>query len=249
MPPSPSPSPKLRQREERILEVAERLLAEHGYLGLHLDEVAREVEVSRPTLYNHFSCKEDLIAGIANRHLRERRDLFRQAHRFPGLSREKLCCVGVAYGLLAEESPRALATLQLVRSQSIWDKVRSTTREALRDNAEACFRVMLELVEGARRDGELPDDPEVPPAALVAGLVSLSHGTFLLSEDLSFFTSAVGRPASDFLFEHYTAFLDGHRWHPLSTETDYAACRQRARSFLRPSAKEAGAVRDSCFAS
>jgi AcrR family transcriptional regulator len=226
--------PRFRLREERVLAVAEGLLEERGYLGLHLDEVARAVEVSRPTLYNHFSCKEDLIAGIANGYLRERRHLFHQALDFPGRSREKLCCVGVAYGILAEETPQALATLQLVRSPSIWEKVQDTRREELQENTEACFRVMLQLVERGRHAGELPEDPQVPPAALVAGLVSLSHGTFLLNRDLSFFTSAVGRPATAFLFEHYTAFLDGYRWRPLSTETNYEACRRRARLYLRP---------------
>jgi len=229
--------PRLLLREARVLEVAEELLEERGYLGLHLDEVARAVEVSRPTLYNHFSSKEDLIAGIANGYLRERRRLFRQSLAFPGTSREKLCCVGVAYGILAEERPQALATLQLVRSPSIWEKVQDARQEELQENSEACFRVMLELVERGRHQGELPEDAPVPPAAIVAGIVSLSHGTFLLNRDLSFFTSVLGEPTPGFLFEHYTALLDGYRWRPLSTETDYRACRLRARLFLRPEGK------------
>ncbi len=55
---------QLREREELILDRAREMLAEKGYLGLKLDELAEAVEYSKGTLYQHFSSKEDMILAI-----------------------------------------------------------------------------------------------------------------------------------------------------------------------------------------
>ena len=58
---------RLRERQERerlIIEHADDLLRQHGFLGLNLDELAERVEYSKATLYNHFDSKEDLVAAV-----------------------------------------------------------------------------------------------------------------------------------------------------------------------------------------
>ena len=42
------------ETRERIMDVAEMHLGGSGYLGISLEEVAREVGVSKPALYYHF---------------------------------------------------------------------------------------------------------------------------------------------------------------------------------------------------
>lgn len=57
------------------MDVAEARLAEVGYLGVSLEEVAREVGVSKPALYYHFpGGKEELFVGISHRALRITRE-------------------------------------------------------------------------------------------------------------------------------------------------------------------------------
>ncbi len=57
------------------MAVAEAHLGEGGYLGVSLEEVAREVGVSKPALYYHFpDGKEELFVAIAHRALGEHRD-------------------------------------------------------------------------------------------------------------------------------------------------------------------------------
>lgn len=56
-----------RQRAERealILEEAERLLGEHGYHDLIMDQLAERVGIAKGTIYLHFPKKEDLVATI-----------------------------------------------------------------------------------------------------------------------------------------------------------------------------------------
>src|SRR4051812_25266653 len=53
---------QLQKRKQETLDVAIRLLMERGYSNLNMDELAEEVGISKPTLYQYFNSKEELIA-------------------------------------------------------------------------------------------------------------------------------------------------------------------------------------------
>lgn len=56
---------------ERVMDVAETHLAKVGYKGISLEQVAREVGISKPSVYYHFpEGKEQLFVAIAHRSLR-----------------------------------------------------------------------------------------------------------------------------------------------------------------------------------
>lgn len=50
-------------REEAIIAVVNRLLAEKGFDAMTVDEVAAEVGIAKASLYKHFPSKEDLAAA------------------------------------------------------------------------------------------------------------------------------------------------------------------------------------------
>jgi len=49
--------------KERILETADRLLYSRGIRAVGVDTIAAEIGISKRTLYNHFSSKDELIAA------------------------------------------------------------------------------------------------------------------------------------------------------------------------------------------
>jgi len=55
--------PRDPETEQRILDVALRLLAEEGYSRMSLDGVAAEAGVSKPTIYRRWSSKADLATA------------------------------------------------------------------------------------------------------------------------------------------------------------------------------------------
>jgi len=67
------PSLKERQRalrEEAILDSAVELIAERGFASVTLEQIADVACVSKPTLYQHFRSKEDLVVHISLRCLK-----------------------------------------------------------------------------------------------------------------------------------------------------------------------------------
>lgn len=72
-----------RATRQRLLEAAERLLAERGE-DLTLEEVAAAAAVTRPTLYRHFANRDELLLAVllrASARLAERLDEIRDAPR------------------------------------------------------------------------------------------------------------------------------------------------------------------------
>lgn len=61
---------KEREKEKRahdILNKAERLFFSQGYRNVSMDDIAREVELARSTLYLYYTNKEDIYSAIASR--------------------------------------------------------------------------------------------------------------------------------------------------------------------------------------
>ncbi|MBI4296095.1 MAG: TetR/AcrR family transcriptional regulator [Chloroflexi bacterium] len=54
-------------RRDEIIQVAAKLFAEKGYDATTLDEVAREIGVTKPALYYHISSKEEILQVIVSR--------------------------------------------------------------------------------------------------------------------------------------------------------------------------------------
>ena len=53
----------LLAREQALIDVVNRLLAEKGFEAMTVDEVAAEVGIAKASLYKHFPSKEDLAAA------------------------------------------------------------------------------------------------------------------------------------------------------------------------------------------
>jgi AcrR family transcriptional regulator len=52
------------RREREILLCARHLIHESGYVDLNMDSLAEAVGISKPTLYQHFKSKEELVVRV-----------------------------------------------------------------------------------------------------------------------------------------------------------------------------------------
>jgi TetR/AcrR family transcriptional regulator, regulator of autoinduction and epiphytic fitness len=52
------------RRKAEIVRTATELLAEHGYQGMNLEDVAEQTDIAKATLYHYFSGKDELVAAV-----------------------------------------------------------------------------------------------------------------------------------------------------------------------------------------
>lgn len=57
---------KILSTKEQIIEAAKRSFAQHGYEGTTLAQIAKEVGIQKPSIYNHFKSKNDLYLYVAD---------------------------------------------------------------------------------------------------------------------------------------------------------------------------------------
>jgi AcrR family transcriptional regulator len=143
---------------EEILAATHRLMTERGYAAMSMEELAASVGVSKPTLYNQFPTKEDLVAAMAAQLLDR---LFADVERAPGQSP-----LAQLLGLL-----RAIVLVQLEHSTTAMQLWMPEIITILERNPVTCQqlervdRVVVELVRAAIAAGEI--DPRADVASVV----------------------------------------------------------------------------------
>lgn len=70
-------------RRSQLIAAAERLVADHGFLGVRLEDIGSAAGVTGPAIYRHFPNKEallvELLVGISTRLLAGARDVVERA--------------------------------------------------------------------------------------------------------------------------------------------------------------------------
>ncbi|HYO85735.1 MAG TPA: TetR/AcrR family transcriptional regulator [Dermatophilaceae bacterium] len=55
------------QTRDQVLDAALQLFNEHGYLGVRVEDIAKQAGVSRATFYKHFSEREQILSDLFER--------------------------------------------------------------------------------------------------------------------------------------------------------------------------------------
>ncbi|HSE53593.1 MAG TPA: helix-turn-helix domain-containing protein [Gemmatimonadales bacterium] len=79
-----------------ITAAADRLLARYGYRRMTVDDIAREADIGKGTIYLHFPSKEAVILSVINRHIEATLQVLRQIAGGPGPAAERLADMLVA---------------------------------------------------------------------------------------------------------------------------------------------------------
>jgi AcrR family transcriptional regulator len=62
-----SPTPKVPEKEEAILQAMQALVAEHGFHGTSTDMIASRAGVGAGTIYRYFATKDELVLRVYDR--------------------------------------------------------------------------------------------------------------------------------------------------------------------------------------
>lgn len=214
---------EIQEREAKILECARPMFIEGGYNGLNMDRLTSMLEYSKGTIYNHFSCKEEIIITLAIQTLEKRLAMFEKAALFQGTSRERIAAIGTAAELFVKTYPDHFCVEQTIRLDSIWDKTSETRRKLMSNYEHRCIGIVGGIVRDGIARGDVPLAEHTTPEEIVFGLWSLSVGGYSIITT-SNSLGELGMPDPfNMVRRNYHRFLDGVQWRPLSSEVDYDA--------------------------
>ena len=84
---------------QRILEAAARLFSERGYAGASVRDIAAELGIANPSLYYHFSSKEEMLAELLSEPLRRVERAVEEAKGLTGEARARRIIEGLLEAL------------------------------------------------------------------------------------------------------------------------------------------------------
>ncbi len=220
---------EIQGRESRILEVARSMIVEDGYHGLSMDRIAESLEYSKGTIYQHFSCKEEILLALANQAMERRLELFRRAASFRGTSRERISAIGVAAELFFKLYPDHIHIENTLRLGSVMDKTSDDRRRFLETCEASCSEIVGGVIRDAVAAGDLRLPAEFDVEQLKFGLWSITFGGYSIAATSPSLTS-LGIPDPVVAIRGNCNFLlDGVGWQPHSSKIDLAVLADRVK--------------------
>lgn len=210
---------EIAAREEEIMQTALKIMADQGVAGLTIDKIVTQLPYSKGTVYNHFTCKEDLLTGLCNRHCQTLTAMFRRAADFEGSSREKMLAVGIAYKLHSLLYPTEFMLVISAKTPGVREKSTAKRQEEHLALEQAILGIMLEIISHGLASGDLHLQPHLSPAQVAFSLWAMSFGTIaLLHESLDRCTVRSEMELERELINHCNLVLDGLQWKPFTIE-------------------------------
>ncbi len=216
-------SPKqreIREREERILEVARQMFFEEGYYSLTMGKIAKRVNCAKGTVYLHFPCKEDIIVVLAERAHEFRYAMLQRAMAFQGRSRERMLAFALAAEYYARLYPGDFQIIKTI-TRSFREKVSAEREKGFEEVEQRVLNYLMQMINQAVTEGDLVLPPGITVGRILWGLWALAdggHGIILSGVSLN------GLGIED-PWGSLTTFInklsDSLDWRPLASEWDY----------------------------
>ena len=150
---------KQREKEQRkteILDAAERLFFSRSYEDVSMEEIAREVELNKATLYLYFKNKETIFATIVLRGIQILKEKYMECMKkqVPGIA--KVALMGQAYYQFSQEYPDYLRMIHFYGSER-FSKENPCTAE-IGEGYGTCRLILRDAVREGIDDGTIRAD-------------------------------------------------------------------------------------------
>lgn len=214
-------------REQELLRLAQHILQQDGFAGLTMDRLTALSEVSKGTLYNHFSSKEDVLTALSVDSLQRLQQLFQQALSFNGSTREKALALHQAYHRFSAAEPTLFLCLLSAATPGVMEKS-SPERLLKRQQLEIELLAQCQAVLAqALADGSLtlPSGVGLEQCSFINWAMAFGcNALFVPLRQLGLFA---GLDAGQINIHSINLLFDGLGWRPLSTDWDYHASWQQ----------------------
>jgi TetR/AcrR family transcriptional regulator len=144
------------QRKTGIIDAAERLFFSRSYEEVSMDDIAREVELNKATLYLYFKNKETLYATIVLRGIQILKEKYTQCMDMQAPGIVKVALMGQAYYQFSEEYPDYLRLIHFYGSER-FSRENPYTAE-IGKGYGACRNILQDAIREGIDDGTIRAD-------------------------------------------------------------------------------------------
>jgi AcrR family transcriptional regulator len=208
-------------RENELIVLAMDIMHKDGVSNLTMDKLTAQSDFSKGTIYNHFSCKEDILSAISITSMAELNHLFSRAVRFKGTTRERLLAVHFAYMLNAKLNPEQFMCVLSCKTSSVTEKASKKRRQLSIDKESEILSLLNQLVNEAETAGELIVTQPHGHQLITFCNWSMSFGTLALLMRAEDSQATQSLDVQEALLHNICVILDGLGWKPLSSQWDY----------------------------
>ena len=224
---------RIRAQEAAILNTARRMLLTDGYYGLTMGRVAEAAEYAKGTVYQRFSCKEDLILVLAYRCIEKRLQMMRRGALYPGRPRERIVAVGEGFALFTRLNTDDSRIIHLAEG-ILREKARAECVAALESVELETGRLLREVLSDAVVSGDLELRGGLTIERVAYAFWALVDGAYTLIENrLSQKVLGIADPVQE-LWQIYSALADAFGWRPLMSEVDWEEVLAQIRRTIFP---------------
>lgn len=223
---------EIAKRHALFLEIAENILAEEGFHLLSMERIAELAEYSKGTVYQHFTCKEEILIQLCIKCMTQLNSLFMKAAQFDGTQRDRIIAVFYAHQLWSRIGNNRTDMIMHLSMHGVREKVTERSLTQHDELEQNLVGLVSRIVQQAIDDGELPKHKHMQPAEIVFGFWSLNSGGQVLQQsDLPLEDFGVS-DADMSLLKMVNVALDGLNWQPLHNETQFKKLIKKFNSHL-----------------
>jgi len=155
-----------------ILDAALKLFSQYGYRRTSIDDIAREAEIAKGTVYLSFESKEEIFRALCERLIECVDSAVKVARATSSPIHERLVAVLEAkFGFFFETVYRSAHAAELMDSKN------RLSADLFAQSGRRYMKVLREMIEEATRAGELaPSRMELDADDLAQMLVAAAHG-------------------------------------------------------------------------
>jgi AcrR family transcriptional regulator len=187
------------EREEAIVSKAEELFCNHGFEKTSMDNLAKECEFTKRTIYRYFTCKEDLFFAISLRGYKRLFDMIKNESQKRNTGLEKIRLSYYAYYDYFCKFPNLLQLTNMcgvIKSNSVSMNV--PYREKFMNLDKCLFEELIKMFHEGKTDGSIRSDLEI--STLAFSSIFVATGFFqMLSLSGNTYTNHFGLDKEGFI--------------------------------------------------
>ncbi len=167
---------KEREKEARrsqILDATERIFQSKGIQQATMDDIAREAELAKGTIYLYYRNKEELQVGIMLRAFEMMNEGFQIAVEKENLGIKKIMAIGEAYWAFAAEHPFHFG-MMCNSDFPMRDQISSELLAEMNEQSNWVWRLLIGTIDEGKAEGTIKPDIDSFSSSMLSWLNSMS---------------------------------------------------------------------------